>query len=403
MSPAAASARSQRRLGLARMLAPLLAAVFCLPAEGQRREPRRLFPVEGDRGGTGFIDREGRVVIPPEGVDFGEVVRAGRYRLPRPPDWMADAEERGRQKYRARVRVGEFSEGLARFSINTRPGSRALFLAYGYVDETGKVVIPPVFRGASAGDFHDGRALFNGDDGLRGYIDRTGAVRVPAVYRLTWRFSEGLAAASLDGRSYGYIDPDGNVAIPFRFLGAAHFSEGLAQVGLGEDQTGYIDRTGRVLFRLRAGDHGGEFRDGLALLRVGGIDGKRGFIDRAGRVVIPAEYDDARDFSEGKALVKRGDSWGFIDRAGRVVIPLNYAYGSSFSEGLAAVTTARARGEAGWGYIDHEGRVRIPLTLDYAEPFSGGLAAIDRTVDGVPRATDAYIDPHGRVVWEKKR
>ena len=287
---------------------------------------------------------------------------------------------------------------LRQFSIDRRPGSRALFLAHGFIDETGKVVIPPTYN-RHVGDFHDGRALVQDDRGRRGYIDRTGQTVIPTVYYLTWRFSEGLAAASLDGKKYGYIDRDGRVAIPFEFAGAQHFSEGLAQVALDEGVMGYIDRAGRVLFRLREGEHGAEFREGLARCASAALR-QVGFIDARARG-HPVEFDDARDFSEGKALVKRGDSWGFIDRSGRFVIPPTYAYGSSFSEGLAAVTVARERMQAGWGYIDHAGNVRIPLEFDYAAPFSGGLAAIDRTVDGNPLGVDAYIDQRGRVVWEK--
>ena len=382
----------------------LLLLALALPGAGalaqKKKEPRKLFPIDGERGGTAFIDRAGRVRIPPGGVDFTDAVKGGKYHLPRPPSrWNVEGDKEY-SGHRRRVRVGEFSEGRAQFSINTRPGSRALHLAHGFIDETGKVVIPPTYT-RRVGDFRDGRALVTDDRGKRGYIDRDGKSVIPPVYQYTWGFSEGLAAASLDGKKFGYIDREGRVAIPLEFAGTQHFSEGLAQVALAEGRMGYIDRAGRVVFRLREGEYGEEFREGLAMFRVGGYYGKRGFIDRRGRVVIPAEFDDARDFSEGKALVKRGDSWGFIDRAGKFVIPPVYAYGSSFSEGLAAVTVARERMQAGWGYIDHAGNVRIPLEFDYAAPFSGGLAAIDRTVDGNPLGVDAYIDAHGRVVWEK--
>ncbi|HEX7176913.1 MAG TPA: WG repeat-containing protein [Pyrinomonadaceae bacterium] len=369
-------------------------------ARVQKPEPRKLFPVEGVGGGTSFIDRTGRVVIAPDGIDFTDVVKDGQYRLPMPPSWRdadGDGDYPGRRR---RARIEDFSEGLASFSIDTRPGSHRVRLAYGFVDETGRVVIAPTFNRAP-GDFHDGRALVKGEDGRRGYIDRTGKTVVAPVYKFAWPFSEGLALVSPDGESYGFIDPDGGVRIPLRFVGGGHFSEGLARVWVGDYQAAYIDRAGRVLFRLSEGDHGGEFREGLAMLRVGGRDGKCGFIDRAGRTVIPVEFDDARDFSEGKALVKRGDSWGFIDRSGRFVIPPIYAYGSSFSEGLAAVAVAREGTEAGWGYIDHAGNVRIPLEYDHAAPFSGGLAAVDRTMDGLSLGVDAYIDQQGRVVWEK--
>lgn len=383
----------------ASLLSPIVVLALCVCAAAQTREPRKLFPIQGERGGVGFIDREGRVVIPPEGVDFEGVVRAGQFRLPEPPYWQREERE-GEHPYRRAVHVSEFSEGLARFSINTRPGSRALFLAYGYIDETGRVVIPPGAEYDTRGDFHDGRALVEGPDNRRGYIDRTGRIVVPTVYQYTWQFSEGLASASRDGKRYGYIDTEGRPAIPFRFHAAMHFSEGLALVNTGGERLAYIDRTGRLVFRLAEGLYGGEFHEGLAWVREG-LRGKYGFMDRTGRRVVAAEFEEVRDFSEGLALVKRDDAWGFIDREGRAVIPFKYAYGSSFSEGLAAVTISRAPQGSGWGYVDREGRTRIPHVYSYAMPFSGGLAAVDLTPNSQAGETDAYIDPDGRTVWRR--
>lgn len=388
-----------------RALAAALAAILCLSAavtpalaqsreEEWPREPRKFFRVE-DGDGALFIDRDGRVVLRTSQLDFGEAVGRGEVA----PLGLRQEADEARRPLNRRAGVGEFSEGLARFSWDLRPGSRALHLAYGFIDETGKVVIRPRLR--SVEHFREGRAMFAGEGGLRGYIDREGRAVIPARYVYTWGFSEGLAAACVEQYKCGYIDREGRTVVPFKYWATTRFSEGLALVGIDGVRMAYIDRAGRTAFELRAGEYGGEFRGGLASVRVG-VRGKYGYMDRAGRVRIPAQFDEARDFSEGLALVSMDGGYGFIDPRGRAVVPLNYAYASSFSEGLAAVTTARTRFGAGWGYIDREGRVRIPLGFDYAAPFSGGLAAVDRVNDGriVP---DAYIDVRGRVVWEKKR
>jgi hypothetical protein len=197
----------------------------------------------------------------------------------------------------------------------------------------------------------------------------------------------------------GYIDREGRTVHPFTLYGAMHFSGGLALVGFDGVKMAYVDKTMRVVFQMRDGEYGGQFSEGLATIRMG-VRGKFGYMDRTGRVVIPPIYDEAREFSEGLALVSQEGRYGFIDKTGKVVIPLQYFYGSSFSEGLAAVTSSGDWQVPGWGYIDREGRVRVALNLDYAAPFSGGLAAIDRVTDrqNIP---DAYIDAQGRFVWEK--
>ncbi|WP_413482030.1 WG repeat-containing protein [Morganella psychrotolerans] len=49
-----------------------------------------------------------------------------------------------------------------------------------------------------------------------------------------------------------------------------------------------------------------------------------GFTDLQGKEVIPLIYEDARDFDNGYALVKKEDHWGVINTQGEVVIPFKY-------------------------------------------------------------------------------
>jgi len=41
-------------------------------------------------------------------------------------------------------------------------------------------------------------------------------------------------------------------------------------------------------------------------------------------VIIPLKYDDAEDFSEGFAKVKKDGKWGVIDKKGNTVIKFIY-------------------------------------------------------------------------------
>ena len=179
-------ARRTRRPSSRSLLLVALFALAFLPVVDARaqggREPRRLFLVEDVRGRDAYIERTGRVVLSlAEGLDFTEFLRGGRLFWPARADGGEDeragVERDGDgRRYRTRVNPGEFSDGLARFSFDTRPGARSLNVAYGFMDETGKVVIPPIFHRVQ--DFHDGRAMFDGEGGKRGYIDPQG--------RLVW-------------------------------------------------------------------------------------------------------------------------------------------------------------------------------------------------------------------------
>lgn len=62
---------------------------------------------------------------------------------------------------------------------------------------------------------------------------------------------------------------------------------------------------------------------------------KAGFCNSNGDVFIPAQFDDAKSFSEGLACVKKGGKWGFIDRTGEIAIPCAYSDVSPFKGGNA--------------------------------------------------------------------
>ena len=86
---------------------------------------------------------------------------------------------------------------------------------YGYINKTGKVVLPAQFEYAEK--FYEGLAVVK-QGGKRGFIDATGKMVIPALYdqKIDGYFSEGLACVKL-GAKYIYIDKTGKTIIePFR-------------------------------------------------------------------------------------------------------------------------------------------------------------------------------------------
>ena len=49
------------------------------------------------------------------------------------------------------------------------------------------------------------------------------------------------------------------------------------------------------------------------------INEKWGYIDRSGKMVIPAKYDDAGSFTDGRASVELNGRTFTIDRSGREI------------------------------------------------------------------------------------
>jgi len=323
---------------------------------------------------------------------------------------------------------------------------------WGFIDETGRTVIAPQFD--SADSFHDGLARVT-EQGKVAFIDTSGKVVLRPDYQIVREFSEGLAAVNIgekrnpnigiieDPGRWGYIDKTGQLVLPMKFTHAESFSERLAAVEL-DKQTGFIDRTGKMIFAAplevtlefkegvvgvlfkgavsyydRTGqklttpplDYGPSyhsFSEGLATIDT---NGKSGYIDKSGRLVIPAQFVDAEDFSEGLAAAqvmgemcwcpaeasgsRRGSpkSFGYIDKTGKMIIAPQFEYASPFSEGLARVSNCSKA-----GFIDNTGKVAIPLEYDEAFSFSGGLARVRKSGD----ENFSYIDKTGRVVWPSK-
>jgi len=98
---------------------------------------------------------------------------------------------------------------------------------------------------------------------------------------------------------------------------------------------------------------------------------KCGYIDRTGNVVIPLQFDEAFDYSDGLARIVVGGRFGFIDVTGKIVIEPRFGAAKDFSDGLAAVSTTLLDGK--WGYIDHAGAITIPLQFTSAKNFSEAL------------------------------
>jgi hypothetical protein len=187
--------------------------------------------------------------------------------------------------------ICRFREGLAKVMLDE--GKMA------YIDKTGKVVIPvaPYLDSPSFSDgFADGLASVavprspqdppppfktKGPPLKYGFIDKTGKAVIPPRFDWVEDFKDGLAAVRIGDRS-GYIDKMGTMVItlPPGNDWPVHFSEGLAPFKE-DSRWGYIDKTGKIAIKPQF-DVARDFCDGLAWVE---IDGKSGYIDKAGKYV----------------------------------------------------------------------------------------------------------------------
>jgi hypothetical protein len=365
-------------------------------AAGQTNEPQRLFLIDNN---SAFIDTSGQVVISSSQTGLTEEIR----RFSNRPGGFRVGDEAA-----ISIRFGEFSEGLAVAGWALCPMCRNPLWVNGFVDETGRLVIPPIDLSTRYGSFQEGLAKYSAQGW--GFIDRAGRRVIPAKFYEAGDFSEGLAVIRSSEKSrFGYLNQKGELAIPYRFEWAGDFHEGLAAVATTKGKYGYIDKTGRIVFQKRDWFEAGDFSEGLAAVQVEVVDNsvyrgyrdrQYGFIDRTGRFVVSPQFSRVWKFSEGLALfMQRGSGYGFIDSNGTVVVKPEYADGKSFSEGLAAVAVKTADEKLVWGYLDKDGQWAIRPQFQNANSFSGGLAAVN--CDQYGARCRAYIDRTGSVRWPK--
>jgi hypothetical protein len=224
--------------------------------------------------------------------------------------------------------VGPFAGGFA-FAGNV------------FIDVEGNIA----FEGQSfdqAAPFSEGLAAVQ-SYGQWGYIDPTGKYVIPPSYEGAGNFSGGLAPVKRNGL-WGFIDTRGRLMIGPRYLRAEAFSGNLAAVEF-EGRVGYIDRSGRFVVQPRY-DEGGAFHGGLAPVRGPETWRDWGYIDARGRESIPRLFNGAGAFTDGLAPVATDARWGYIDVTGKMAIDATYDGARPFSEGLAAVER-----ENKWGYI----------------------------------------------------
>lgn len=265
---------------------------------------------------------------------------------------------------------------------------------YGYIDDAGSIVIAPQF--SSAMPFSEGLANVRNEHGITGYINTNAVYVIRPQFLAGFSFSDGLAAVENTEQKWGYVDRVGTWVIPAEYDAAYPFENGVAKVGdqgpLNEALVKifdaqmkcnwyYIDKVGNRVNVPKRGP-------GLHPARK---NGKWGFVDEDGRIVVEYRFNDARQFSEELAAVKKSEFWGYVDRSGDFVISPRFRDAKQFSEGRAAVLFPESRGYA---YIDRKGDVAIKPRFGIAHEFSHGLAKVG--VDG----KYGYIDREGNWIWK---
>ena len=206
---------------------------------------------------------------------------------------------------------------------------------WGFVDKTGKWVIPPQFGDAE--DFENGRALVrmekNGKTYAEGYIDKRGKWIGASPFRTIRKMSEGLMAVKKN-ELYGFVDETLDWAIKPQFADVGDFSNNLAKA----------KKEAKGLY---------------------------GFINKRGKWEMPPQFANVEIFSEGLAAAKKRENgkYGYINKQGEWVISPLFSDCNSFENGFASVQLEFAGKR---GLIDKKGDFVIPPQFEWFFWHQGG-------------------------------
>lgn len=190
-------------------------------------------------------------------------------------------------------------------------------------------------------------------NGLWGYIDRNFKEKIKPQFEQGSPFKYDMAIVK-KGDKYGFINKDGKIIggdSGYRYDAAKLYQDnGLAEVTVGY-RTYFIDKNGNeqkivaangddakpksveiirdadakkemlVQSNKQKYDFVGDLNEGMRLVRSAGA---YGFINQKDDKVTDIVYQEAMDFSGGRAAIKLQDLWGFIDKNGLMVISPKY-------------------------------------------------------------------------------
>lgn len=144
--------------------------------------------------------------------------------------------------------------------------------------------------------------------------------------------------------------------------------ETVLYVAMSNKKFGYIDRAAKIVIDFQF-DEASDFVENRAWVKRGG---KAGFIDSTGRIIGKMEFQNTDNFAEGIAPVQNRGLWGYVDTAGKIVIDFQFLSAGRFSQGLARVEVAEHK----VGYIDKTGKIAIGARFDDGLAFSEELASV---------------------------
>ena len=245
----------------------------------------------------------------------------------------------------------------------------------GLFNSEGKEIIPISYHWVYTDKIDDNIPIVAElNDNNAGYINTKNEWVIPPTYQYAFDFQQGVARVK-KGRNYMYINLKGEPVIQdFDNYVIQNYviepSDNTYIVGVRKECNYMVyDLNGNLL------DTYDGFINNWSGNAIFGVKkgGKWGYIDGYGKVIIPLEYEEVGNFSEGLAAVRKDGKWGYINLKNEVVIPFEFTNRgvSSFKNGVAEYYT-----DGGIGLINLKGEIIAEPKYNSIEYVKGNIAIV---------------------------
>ncbi|RQP16511.1 MAG: WG repeat-containing protein, partial [Parapedobacter sp.] len=219
----------------------------------------------------------------------------------------------------------------------------------GLIDTALSTLLPPEFDQIE--DIISDRTKVQ-KDGLWGFADEKFRIRIPPLYDEVTHFFHPMATPVKKTGKAGVIDRYGRILIPFNYTYIAFDYSADLIYAKKSNGTDIYDKEGRLLL-VTDFEHIGMFgHNHFAAYRQ---QGKVGFMDDEFHILRKPEFNDAGNFYDGLAWVKKGRKAGYINNLFQQIIPIQFDVAESFAKGFAKVSKNGRE-----YYIDTKGAVFVP-------------------------------------------
>ncbi|MDP4268171.1 MAG: WG repeat-containing protein, partial [Bacteroidota bacterium] len=292
--------------------------------------------------------------------------------------------------------IPQFKEGYA--VLNTDNGNFV-------VNDSGKTILKTTL---SLGEYGDGMVIFSQQSGnktLYGYMNLSGKIVIPAKYKYAYAFQNSSGKVELENGSYSILDKNGKILSSNATYDSSSISEGyISYYDKNLSKYGYKNSKGAVAISARYTE-ANAFENGYAIVRVstGEYEEKSALIDKKGNYIFKPVYAGITSLGHGLYAVSTSENSYFnihdylpkaiINIKGQLLTDYIYYKVDRFQGDYAVASDNTTT-----FFIDQKGSIVKSL------PRLNGIGTMTISGNLIKAELDSglmYLKKNGSIIWQK--